>query len=506
MNDAVPTHLSHWGAFRPIVQDGTDRVDGHADITAVRPSTLDAAPSPLLGNLVGSLRHPRRIDRPHVRTGWVERGRGPDRRRGEDAFVPMSWDDVLDVLADELRAVYRTAGPEAVFGGSYGWSSAGRFHHAQSQVHRFLNSLGGYVRSVNTYSVGTSEVLLPHIVGGGLELLGSLTSWPVLAEHTELMVCVGGLPAKNTAVAPGGVSRHRVSEHLRLMADRGVEFVLVGPDRADIPDMLSARWLPVRPGTDTAFLLALAYVLVTERRYDAAFVRTQCAGFDRVVPYLTGKADGIAKNPAWAAALCGIEAAAITELARVMSVRRTMLTVTYALQRAEFGEQPVWAAVLVAALLGQIGLPGGGFGHGYGSIHEAARGLAEREHDRHARAVLDRRGRARRYRATGNRDAGARRHRRVPYRYRAHRDAPVRRSLRRGTGRLRHLRCAGGSPRRGRGLHRRPHDGAVASAPLRRLAATDGKPQRAGLRRVLGGGQRDAARTGTERPLRELPP
>ncbi|GAA5123620.1 molybdopterin-dependent oxidoreductase [Haloechinothrix salitolerans] len=368
MSDTVPTHLAHWGAFSPIVRDGADGVDGHADVTAVRPSTSDTAPSPLLGNLVGSLRHPLRIDRPYVRAGWLERGRGPDRRRGEDAFVSMSWDDVLDVLADELRGVYDTAGPDAVFGGSYGWSSAGRFHHAQSQVHRFLNTLGGYVRSVNTYSVGTSEVLLPHILGGGVEVLGALTSWQVLAEHTELMVCVGGLPAKNTAVAPGGVSRHRVSEHLRSMADRGVEFVIVGPDRADIPEELSARWLPVRPGTDTAFLLALAYVLVTERRYDAAFVRTHCTGFDRVVPYLTGKADGIAKNPAWAAALCGIDVAAITELARAMSTRRTMLTVTYALQRAEFGEQPVWAAVLVATLLGQIGLPGGGFGHGYGSM------------------------------------------------------------------------------------------------------------------------------------------
>ena len=48
---------------------------------------------------------------------------------------------------------------------SYGWASAGRFHHSQSQLHRFLNTIGGYTRSVNTYSSGASEVILPHVVG-----------------------------------------------------------------------------------------------------------------------------------------------------------------------------------------------------------------------------------------------------------------------------------------------------------------------------------------------------
>ena len=69
----------------------------------------------------------------------------------------MSWDAALDLLGAELARVRDTHGPGAVFGGSYGWASAGRFHHAQSQIHRFLNtSLGGYVRSVNSYSSGAA--------------------------------------------------------------------------------------------------------------------------------------------------------------------------------------------------------------------------------------------------------------------------------------------------------------------------------------------------------------
>lgn len=78
------------------------------------------------------------------------------RRRGIDRYVEVPWDTVLDVASAELARVYDRYGAEAVYGGSYGWASAGRFHHAQSQVQRFLNVLGGYVPSVNSYSLGAS--------------------------------------------------------------------------------------------------------------------------------------------------------------------------------------------------------------------------------------------------------------------------------------------------------------------------------------------------------------
>ena len=162
------THLAHWGAFTPEIGDG--------EVTAARPSPMDPDPSPLLDNLVGSLRHPLRVATPMVREGWLRDGPGADRRRGEDRFVAVSWDEALERLAGELRRVYAARGPEGVFGGSYGWSSAGRFHHAQGQVHRFLNALGGYVASENTYSSGTSEVLLPHVLGSGYGVLRALTA------------------------------------------------------------------------------------------------------------------------------------------------------------------------------------------------------------------------------------------------------------------------------------------------------------------------------------------
>jgi biotin/methionine sulfoxide reductase len=117
----------------------------------VRPHAPDPDPNKLIENFPDALRHRSRLTHPMVRRGWLEHGPGPDGRRGRDEFVQVSWDEALNLLSRELARVRGSVGPSGIFGGSYGWSSAGRFHHAQSQVHRFLNiALGGYVRSVNT--------------------------------------------------------------------------------------------------------------------------------------------------------------------------------------------------------------------------------------------------------------------------------------------------------------------------------------------------------------------
>ena len=134
-------HLAHWGAF-------SARWDGQA--LQVRPHPDDPDPNPLIDNLPAAVQHRARVAQPMVRRGWLERGPGPDTMRGREEFVPLSWDAALELTARELKRVQEQHGPQAIFGGSYGWSSAGRFHHAQSQVHRFLNTtFGGYVRSVN---------------------------------------------------------------------------------------------------------------------------------------------------------------------------------------------------------------------------------------------------------------------------------------------------------------------------------------------------------------------
>jgi biotin/methionine sulfoxide reductase len=356
---ARPT-TSHWGAFSARADP-----DGGVEVTA---HPHDPAPSPLLGNVPGGLRHATRVARPAVRRGWLCDGPGPSDRRGRDPFVEVGWDRALDLLAAELARVREAHGNEAIFGGSYGWASAGRFHHAQSQLHRFLGLFGGYTGSRNTYSIGTSEVLLPHLVGSASTILRSASSWPTIVENTELIVAFGGIPEKNVFVTPGGTTRHGTPGHLAALAGRGTAIVLISPLRSDLPEYLNAEWHPVIPATDVALMLGLAHTLAAEGRHDRSFLDRYCAGYDTFERYLLGQADGVPKDADWAGPICGIEPDAIRRLARRMAAARTLITVTWSLQRAQHGEQPVWAALALAAMLGQIGLPGGGFGHGYGSM------------------------------------------------------------------------------------------------------------------------------------------
>jgi biotin/methionine sulfoxide reductase len=360
-------HTSHWGTFHAEIEAGT--------VVAVRPHERDTDPSPILDNITASLRHPARIAQPMVRAGWLERGPGPDERRGAEPFVPVSWATATDLLARELARVYGAHGGESVFGGSYGWASAGRFHHAQSQLHRFLNCLGGFVRSEHSYSNGALTVIMPHVIGSMRGYLDRATAWSVIERHTELFVCFGGIPLKNTQVSPGGASTHPARDHLRAAKRRGAEFVLISPVRDDLPEFAGAEWLPVVPGTDVALMLALAYTLVDERLHDRTFLARYCVGFDRFEGYLRGTSDGRPKTPEWAEALCGIAATTIRTLARRMAAKRTLININWSLQRVEHGEQAPWMAVTLAAMLGQIGLPGGGFGHGYGSLGYVGRAL-----------------------------------------------------------------------------------------------------------------------------------
>lgn len=360
------SHLSHWGAFDAIVEDGR--------LVGIEPFEHDPNPSPMLANIPSSVRHPARIAGPMIRKGWLEHGPGPSERRGAEPFVAVSWDTLTELLAGELGRVYGDFGAPAVYGGSYGWASAGRFHHAQSQIHRFLNVLGGYTASVDSYSHAAGDVILRRAIGSADMLRFASTSWTQIAEHTELFVAFGGIPMKNTMVSNGGVFRHRTQSFLDRMVERGARFVSFSPLRDDIAASVGADWHQVSPGSDVAVMLALAHVLLTENLHDREFLARYCTGFEHLERYILGRDDGQPKTPEWAAPLSEVPAEALRALAREMAGKRTMISTTWSLQRNEFGEQPPWMALALAAMLGQIGLPGGGYGFGYGSVSRMGEG------------------------------------------------------------------------------------------------------------------------------------
>ncbi|MQK40618.1 trimethylamine-N-oxide reductase TorA, partial [Escherichia coli] len=95
------------------------------------------------------------------------------------------------------------------------------------------------------------------------------------------------------------------------------------------------------------------------------FLARCTTGYAVFASYLLGESDGIAKTAEWAAEICGVGAAKIRELAAIFHQNTTMLMAGWGMQRQQFGEQKHWMIVTLAAMLGQIGTPGGGFGLSY---------------------------------------------------------------------------------------------------------------------------------------------
>jgi len=281
------------------------------------------------------------------------------------ATVEVSWETALSLVARDLLSVQSRMGNESIFGGAYGWASAGRFHHAQSQLHRFLKSFGGYTASTNTYSSAAGERVLPHILGPLSPLHHQHTHWSVLAEHCELFVAIGGLPLRNAQVNGGGANDHMLKHWLERLDKNGVKFVNISPVKNDLSAVPDAQWVAIKPGTDTALLLALCHTLVSESRYDSAFVASHTVGFEPFKEYLLGQRDGRPKTAEWASKITGLASEEILSLARSMSEKRTMVNISWSIQRARQGEQAYWATVALTALLGQIGTPGGGLAFGY---------------------------------------------------------------------------------------------------------------------------------------------
>lgn len=363
-SQAVPT-ATHWGAVEARVKDGR--------LIEAAPFRGDSNPTPILTSLAGAVHDATRIRRPAIRAGYLRDGPGGERsRRGAEPFVEVSWDRALSLVAAELRRVKQQHDNTAIYGGSYGWGSAGRLHNAPALLHRFLNFFGGYTASVNSYSCAAAIVVMPHIVCDWYDMFHQTTDWRSIAEHSRQVIALGGLPLRNAQVVAGGCGDHAASGWLRRCRERGVRFVNLGPLRDDMADFLDAEWISARPNTDVAIMLGMAHTLIAEGLHDTTFLSRYCVGFERFRDYVMGTADGLPKSADWAAGISGLDAGTIRRLTREAAGCRTMLTLGWSLQRADHGEQVYWMAVTLAAMLGQIGLPGGGFGFGMTAVGNTA--------------------------------------------------------------------------------------------------------------------------------------
>ena len=147
--------LSHWGAFTAEVEDGK--------LIKTSPFPEEKTSSPMIEMWPDLVYSKVRIRSPMVRKSFLNKGQNSNPNdRGKEPFIPVSWDKAIDLTTEKLSLVKKKYGNQAILGGSYGWSSAGRFHHARTQLRRFLFSFGGCVDQVGNYSWGAAQFILPH--------------------------------------------------------------------------------------------------------------------------------------------------------------------------------------------------------------------------------------------------------------------------------------------------------------------------------------------------------
>ncbi len=355
---------THWGSVNAIVEGG--------EFTRVTPFKDEYA-IPMIQGLADRVNAQNRVKYPMVRQGYLKHGYKSNKaQRGRDKFVRVSWEKAFDLVAKELKRVKSKYGNSAIFAGSVDWHSVGKLHAAPTLLRRMLNQFGGFTDDTGDFSVQAAMTILPHVTGN-IEVYDKQTAWPTIIEHTDTVVLWAADLLKNNQIG-WNPPDHYAYNAIKKLKEKGKKIISIDPRKTDTAEYLNADWIAIRPNTDVAMMLAIAYTLYKENLYDKKFLDKYTVGFDKFLPYLLGKTDGTPKTPKWAEKITEIKADTIKELARTMAKGRTMIMSGWAIQRQDHGEQAPWMIVTLAAMLGQIGLPGGGFGFSY---HYASGGSPE---------------------------------------------------------------------------------------------------------------------------------
>ncbi|HCH4262304.1 trimethylamine-N-oxide reductase TorA [Vibrio parahaemolyticus] len=364
---------SHWGAFRAHIYAGK--------VQEIKPLELDKNPTEMLNGIKGIIYSPSRVRYPMVRLDWLKKHKYSADTRGNNRFIRVTWDEALDLFYRELERVQKEYGPWALHAGQTGWNQTGSFNNCTAHMQRAVGMHGNFITKVGDYSTGAGQTIMPYVLGS-TEVYAQGTSWSEILENSDNIILWANDPVKNLQVG-WNCETHESFKYLAELKEKvakgEINVLSVDPVKNKTQRYLENDHLYINPMTDVAFMLAVAHVLYNENLYDKKFIDTYCLGFEEFIQYVLGKTkDKVEKTPEWAAAICGVKADKIREFARMLVSGRTQILMGWCIQRQEHGEQPYWAAAVVAAMVGQIGLPGGGisYGHHYSSIGVPSTGFA----------------------------------------------------------------------------------------------------------------------------------
>ncbi len=273
----------------------------------------------------GLLYDPDRLKKPLVRV----------KKRGEDVFEAVSWDKALDEVAEGMLKLKDKYGPErlALFTHGYGGSW---FKH-------LIKAYG----SNNIAAPSYAQCRGPREVGYWLTF-GQGVGSPEMVdiENAKCITLIGSHLGEN-------MHNTQVQE-LADAIGKGAELVVVDP-RYSVAASKARYWLPIKPGTDIALLLAWIHVIIKHNRYDAEFLNKYAMGFDQLKEHVKDK------TPEWAYAITGLKPELIRDSALFLSSFRPASLIHPGRRTTWYGDdtQRLRAMSIIAALLGSWGRKGG---------------------------------------------------------------------------------------------------------------------------------------------------
>jgi molybdopterin guanine dinucleotide-containing S/N-oxide reductase-like protein len=267
---------------------------------------------------------PKRILTPLKRVDFDPKGDRNVQNRGVSGYEPISWDEALDIVCDEIVRLHREVGPAAILttpGSHHLWGNVGYRH---STYFRFMNLIGYTYGEHNPDSWEGWHWGGMHMWGNS-HRLGIPEQYDLLEDalkHTDMVVFWSSDPE----VSGGGIYAAFESTSRRFwMKELGIKMVFVDPRFNDTASLFSDKWFAPRLGTDVAFGLGIAYTWLTEDLYDKDYIAKRTTGFDEWKDYVLGKSDGVPKTPEWAEVESGIPARETRALAREWGSKKTML-------------------------------------------------------------------------------------------------------------------------------------------------------------------------------------
>jgi len=292
-----------------------------------------------------------RLKYPMKRKNW-EPGGGKKELRGKDEWVRISWDEALDLVASEIKRIKNK------------YDNTAFFVPSGSEIPRVLSLYGGYTVRWGAVSWGTWADVYPKITGIANNGASSGNDRFRLRD-SKLVVLWGANPASSSLGTP---------THNFLQAKKeGVKFIVIDPLYTETARVLADQWIPIRPATDTTFILATAHYIITNNLLDKSFLDTYCLGYDadhlpvgadpkdNFKDYVLGTFDGTPKTPEWAAKICGVSPELITQFAKEYATSKPVAVITGgAPARINNGEHFPHALMTLAFMTGNIGVPGAG--------------------------------------------------------------------------------------------------------------------------------------------------